>query len=252
MMEPFGIQVAFYLFLAGVAAGIGFWSSWFLAQSRGRNALLGGLLCGVLGAVFLILDLTRPQDFLLVLTEGNLTSAISWGARILMLFLLSGFFVWVSFRGKENSSAGKLETLVLWFFRLTTIGLAVYPGLVLRQGKSYPLWQEGLLPIVISLSVFHFGLLIPLFLMKESSEHRSRFRIWELVLGGLTVLTLLLLFLSAGAGVMVWILVLGLGALIPLVLAITKPEKTLLLRTFLIVAGLYGIRHWIVIGGQLG
>lgn len=251
-MEPFGIQVALYLFLAGLAAGVGFWSSWFLSKKGAVKALLASLVCALIGAVFLILDLTRPQDFWLVLSEGNLTSAISWGARILMLFLLSGFFVWTCARRSRDLGLDKMEALGLWFFRLTAVGLAAYPGLVLRQGKAYPLWQEGLLPIIVPLSAFHFGLLIPLFFLDESSALRKRLLKWETILSALLVLVLLVLFASAGAGALVWILILGGGAILPLALAITKPEKTLLVRTLLAVAGLYAIRHWLVIGGQLG
>ena len=99
-MAPFGIQVVIYLFLAGVAAGAGFLASFSLGSGKrasfegGRRALVLSLLCALVGAVFLILDLTRPGDFLVILTEANAASAISWGARILGVFLLSGFFVW--------------------------------------------------------------------------------------------------------------------------------------------------------------
>lgn len=246
-MEPFGIQVVIYLFLAGLAAGSGFWGSLNAASVGGRRAITLSLLCAMLGSIFLVFDLTLPQDFLLVVTQGNPGSAISWGARILTIFILAGIFVRVASR--QGEALKGLDKVGLWIFRSMAIGLAIYPAFVLRQGEAFALWQQELILPLVVVSSFHAGLLLPVFL-----DQQRKLAPWEIkaeiALGGLQLLLLAILLLKTSGSIGAWIWALVVGTLVPLVFVFLKSERTLIPRVFLVLVGTFAMRHWLVIGGQ--
>lgn len=264
-MLPFGIQVVLYLFLAGVAAGAGLWGSYRLAgggsSQGGRRAIEIALACALLGSLFLALDLTRPQDFFLVLTEANSSSAISWGARILVSFILAGFFVRVAAGGSGEDSSSSSESglsgwdlVGLWFFRITALGLAIYPGFVLQQGDAFPLWQHPLLIPLIAVSALHAGILIPAVFAKSRNEkpaQRNPERKWEIVFGCLQFVILGALLFQTSDSLLLWIVALTLGTLLPLVMVIRRPCCHLRVRLFFILLGLFAMRYWVVMSGQI-
>ena len=206
-MVPFGIQVVIYLFLAGIAAGAGFMGSVALASGQrapfegGRLALTVAIVCALVGSVFLILDLTQPGDFLLILTSANPSSAISWGARILVLFIFSAIFVRVTVRNWDEADVQRGfkggEVVGVWLLRLSALGLAFYPAFVLRQGEAYALWQNALLIPLIAVSAFHAGLAAMLFVTK-CEECKRKARTFEIILGMLQLIFLGAMLVSAG------------------------------------------------------
>ena len=258
-MAPFGIQVVIYLFLAGLAGGIAYFAALALTAGRpdsfsgGRRAVVLALLCAVLGAVFLVFDLTRPGEFLLILTQANAGSAISWGARILVVFILSTLFVCVAVRRwdeteiKQGFQGG--DRVALYVMVLSALGLAIYPFFVLRQGEAYPLWQNWFLLPLITFSAFHAGV-AGMLLVTRGAEARRRARPLEIGLGSVQIALLVLVFSLEGASAVIWVVALAVGTLVPLLLALSKPKVAVYARVALVLLGTFTIRYWMITAGQ--
>lgn len=220
----------------------------------GRRALMLSIVCALAGSVFLILDLTRPADFLLILTSANPSSAISWGARILVLFIFSAIFLWVTVRNwsdAEVTSGFKGgEVVGVWAVRLSALGLAIYPAFVLRQGEAFPLWQHSLLIPLIAVSAFHAGMAATL-LVSKCDACKLRARTFEIVLGVVQLILLAAILVSASGSVFAWSVALMIGTLIPLILVFVKPASTLVPRLALVLIGMFAVRYWIITAGQI-
>lgn len=240
-MEPFGVPIVIYLFLAGVAAGAGFIGSFALASAEGRRTVGSAVLLAMVGAVFLISDLTKPTDFFLILTKANNASAISWGARILTFFILSGSFLWIATRGTGRPSS--VDLLVAWLFRVASLGLAVYPAFVLRQGEAVTLWQHDLLGPLIAVSALHAGIAVARIARIDADKNR---RSPEVALGALQFGLLATVLVTAGGSVLAWGVAFGVGTLLPLAFVLIRPAQTCMLRPILILAGMLAMRYWIL------
>jgi len=258
-MTPFGIQIVLYLFLAGIAAGSGLLGSLAMATGKaapfagGKRALSIAIACALIGAVFLILDLTRPGDFLLILTTANSRSSISWGARILVVFILAAIFVRISIRNWgqaeiENGFKGN-DFAGVWVLRLAALGLAIYPAFVLRQGEAFSLWQNPLLIPLIAVSAFHAGTAVMLVANNFSDDERKA-RPTEVILGTLQLLLLVVVLVQEGGSLLAWSTAMLLGTFVPLTLVILKPKSSLALRSLLILVGTFAIRYWLIAAGQ--
>ena len=258
-MTPFGFQIVIYLFLAGISAGAASFSSFALAARKvaafhgGKRSLVVAILCALTGSVFLILDLTRPADFVLILTSANSESAISWGARILVLFILSAIFVRVTVRNwgeREVETGFKGTDLIgLCLLRLAALGLAIYPAFVLRQGEAFPLWQNSLLIPLLAVSAFHAGVAAAVWIT-PCVECKRKARSGEIVLGAIQLLLLVALLIGEGGSAFAWGVILVIGTLIPLLLVVLKSESTLPVRVFLILLGAFAFRYWLITAGQ--
>lgn len=259
-MEPFGIQIVFYLFLAGIAAGAGFMGSLALKSRKtvafadGKRAIVLAIICALAGAAFLIFDLTRPSDFWLILASANASSAISWGARILVVFSLSAIFVWATVRrwGEPEIAGGfrGVDAIGLWLLRLASLGLAVYPAFVLRQGAAFPLWQNSLLLPLIAVSAFHSGVAAMLLLSKWVDCKRKA-RGLEIVLGAAQLLLLTGVLVVEGARPLTWGCVFAVGTLLPLLIVLIRPNSTLGMRVTLVLLGAFAFRYWLIAAGEL-
>lgn len=255
-MQPFGIQIIFYLFLAGIAAGAAFFASLSLTSRKevpfrgARHSLVLAIACALTGSVFLILDLTRPADFFLILTSANAGSAISWGARILVLFTLSAIFVWTIVRSWNQSEIERgfvgTDLIGLWLLRIAALGLAIYPAFVLLQGDAFSLWQNPFLVPLLATSALHSGLSAHL-LISRSSDCESRFRTVEFVLGIAQIALLMAMFSSPHLTLIYFLAMFCTG------IAISFPGdkfKAPIYRHLLAVVAAFLIRYWLISAGQ--
>lgn len=241
-MYPFGIQIVIYLFLAGIAAGAAFLASFALGTRQkdpvegGRRGLTLALVCAIVGSVFLILDLASPVDFLLILTSANATSAISWGARILVLFILAALFVRVSVRDQSADKIG------LWILRIAALALAIYPAFVLRQGAAFPLWHNSTIIPLIAVSAFHSGM-AALLLVNSCDDCKKKARTAEIIVGIAQLILLALLFNTSPP----WITAAA-CTLITILLAF-KNASPAARHTIALVTAFF-IRYWLIQTGQ--
>jgi formate-dependent nitrite reductase membrane component NrfD len=264
-MHPFGIQVVLYLFLSGVAAGSAFAGSLSLTGGRAdaardaRRGLWIAFAAASLGALCLILDLARPKDFLLILTQANTASAISWGARILLIFALIALYIAIAIRGWAEVEArrglGGIDLACLWLLRVAAIALSIYPAFVLRQGDAFPLWQGTLLIPLLAVSAFHAG--TAAFRLASTAEDVPLgTRGVEIGLGLSQILLALGLIAASGRleevgePITFWLLTIAVGSALPLLLVLVRPRSEVALRLGLVLLGTFTLRYWLVSAGQ--
>jgi formate-dependent nitrite reductase membrane component NrfD len=255
-MYPFGLQIVAYLFLAGTAAGMALFGTFAVSSNDateargGRRSIAWAAACSAAGALFLIGDLERPGDFGLILLTANPVSAIAWGARILVVFILSAFAVSLLGGGRA-----RLDSAMVWTLRGAAVGVAIYPAFVLRQAHAFPLWQGPLLVPLIVVSSLHAGACAAT-VIGVARDAAGNMRSAERVLGSLQLLLALLFVLGAGATAATerptafWLVFLVLGTVLPLYLVVKKPASIEVGRCLLVVLGALALRFWLVAAGQ--
>lgn len=158
---PWGTSIAWYLFLAGLAAGA--YATSALASFKDfrntkRLQLIGRIVALVVLAVGLVLlmfdasaGMKNPGRFFYLVS--NPTSVMSWGVVILAIF---GVII--------------IVTLIIMLLKkavpvwLDAIGLllafctAGYTGVLIGVVKTYPFWNTALLPVLFVVSAFSAGM----------------------------------------------------------------------------------------------
>jgi formate-dependent nitrite reductase membrane component NrfD len=155
-----GSIIAWYLFLAGLGAGALTIAALF--NLRGVNdarvvQFAGRLLAPaavIVGLVLLMMDaqagFKNPLRFFYLLT--NFGSVMTWGVAILGLFVIVSVVGFVMFVMKKR--------IPHW---LDTVGLvlalctAAYTGVLLGVVKTYPFWNNALLPVLFAVSALGSG-----------------------------------------------------------------------------------------------
>ena len=156
--------IASYLFLGGLGGGI-----YFLAMVFAFNVLpdyqeVGwvfawpgfiGLLCLGFGCFLLVFELGQPGVFYRCFIKS--TSIICWGARLLSVCLIFGFFWFLSYVPWDwfSGIAGFFE-----FFRpfnlilagVSGLGIMLYTGLMFSTLKSHAFWATPALPVLFTVS----------------------------------------------------------------------------------------------------
>ncbi|WP_282006903.1 NrfD/PsrC family molybdoenzyme membrane anchor subunit [Propioniciclava sinopodophylli] len=149
---PWGHEIAYYLFLGGLAAGSGLVGAGAHLTGRPtlrRNARLGALASVGLGGVALIADLGRPERALNMMRTAKLTSPMSVGSWILAgfgAFAGAGAVLEVArpllrdgVLGRVGRVADPLASAGSAFFAPP---LAAYTA-VLLSDTATPLWHES-------------------------------------------------------------------------------------------------------------
>lgn len=149
-VNPFGWVVAAYFTVAAVAAGAFLLASTVnllglkAHQAAGRAAAVLAPLAGALAGLLLIAELGRPARFWRVFTHFNPSSPLSWGAFILLAFLVVAvLYARAALAGKEEGRKG------LAIAGTVAAGLVpVYTGFELIQARTSPLWNSTLIPVL--------------------------------------------------------------------------------------------------------
>ena len=148
MPRPWGWRVAAYLWTKSIAAGALMVGALGLLAGVAEGGRLTGLAAPVVALLFLALttglligDLKRPDRFHYILTKGNLTSWLVWGAWILMAYgVIAG--AWLLGALADNA-------LVLRLLAVPAIVLgaaaAGYSAFLFRQAEGRDFWQSALL-----------------------------------------------------------------------------------------------------------
>ncbi len=159
-VNPFGWVVAVYFTVSAMAAG-----AFLLAaavnllglkgqQAVGRTAALVAPLAGALAGLLLIAELGRPTRFWRVFTHFNPASPVSWGAFILLAFIIIAvLYARTVLAGKEEGSRG----LVAAGAALACL-IPVYTGFELVRGRVSPLWNSPLIPVLFFFAAGVVGL----------------------------------------------------------------------------------------------
>lgn len=151
-MIIWGYPIWFYLWLAGMGAGAYFAA--FLAERFGKHddnrflhtSLYLGLPAAIIGVSFLLLDLSYPLRFWRLFTNFNLSSPMSVGSWLLVLWIAIGMailFFW-HLRNRlpvKPEARKKISNLLQWAGFFSSILLMVYTG-VLLASSNQPLWAS--------------------------------------------------------------------------------------------------------------
>lgn len=161
--EPiWGLIIGTYLFLAGLG-GAAFASATFLRLRAphcvhliryGRGI---GLVTVLIGLVLLIFDATagfhNPLRFVFLLT--NFGSVMTWGVVFLGAFVVIALIVFLM------DLRGRGLKIPLWLdVAGAVLGLCVcvYTGCLLGVAKTFPLWNNALLPVLFLVSAVSTGM----------------------------------------------------------------------------------------------
>lgn len=178
----FGFGTIWYLFAAGAGAGlyvVQFCIDPFCRLRRGgprdmqllaRKLVLLAPVLVCVGSMFLVLDLTRPDRFMLVFRNPD--SLISLGACLIVLFVA----LTSAENGLWNSSGAKLARLAV-AVRIgafaVAVGVVLYTGLFLMGMRGVPFWRSAFIAILFAASSLSSGMALFMLLFVASFK-RSR------------------------------------------------------------------------------
>lgn len=167
-MITWGVPVCFDLWLAGMAAGAYF--SAFLAERFGKHtdhrllhiALYMGIPAALGGVMFLLSDLSYPLRFWHLFVFFNITSPMSIGSWLLVLWMTIGIlivFLWL-IRNRipiKLVKILKITNFLHWAGFFASLLLMSYTG-VLLAATNQPMWASTfLLPPLFVISAISTG-----------------------------------------------------------------------------------------------
>lgn len=165
-----GALIAWYLFLAGLAAGAFLTSvaveHWY--PTRTRFVVIARSLAFVsicVGLVLLIIDAPGSHHnplALFYLLCGMKSSVMSWG--VVILSVSAAIYFVLALTGLLPNKTCAVCTMVEKIRRpltavgaLFSVGLAAYTGLLIGVIKTAPLWNNALLPVLFTVSALSAG-----------------------------------------------------------------------------------------------
>ncbi len=172
----FGPFVVAYLFLGGCSAGVllvtSTWSFAFHCRAdrahaqaevfralRNRCVAVGFVLACV-AALCLLLDLGRPERFILLFLRPSTTSVIAFGA-----FVLTGMIAVAGFLTIANNLfvpwvAGRMKAAVEVVCALLAFAVMAYTGVYLQSIKAVAFWDTPFVPALFVLSAVSTGIAV--------------------------------------------------------------------------------------------
>ena len=253
-----GWEIAVYLFLGGITAGIMFFSALVILLKKEEQApfaayklALWGPIVLSLGMVALFLDLEHKLFVYRFYTTFQPTSPMSWGGWILaIVYPVSILLVLSTLRVGYPSLAAYVERYALGRWALdfveryrraiavanipAAVGLGIYTGILLSAFMARPFWNTGILgPLFLISGLSTAAALVVLVARKEAERHMFTRIDVGLILIELVIIALLVINLATGPRmqleafrqifggdytVVFWGWFVALGLLIPLVL----------------------------------
>jgi formate-dependent nitrite reductase membrane component NrfD len=273
-------EVAMYLFLGGLTAGIMVFAAAMTLLGKDREAPFASTQLAVLapivlslGMTTLFLDLEHKLYVYRFYTAFEMTSPMSWGAWILILVyppvtlqyldrvpLSTPVLDWCE-RNRHRIAAAAIPT---------GVALGIYTGILLSAFSARPFWNSGLLGPLFLVS----GLSTAAALVALSSRQKSEKALFThidvvLIVVELALVGLFLINLASGSGVQIealrsitggdytlvfWVLFVGVGLLIPLLLELLEQRGFLkslaLVAPVLVLLGGYVLRQVMIDVGQ--
>ena len=138
--REWGWAVITYLFLGGAGAGL-FLVSLYI-QNRWGEGL--GLLVLVLGTLFLLIDLGRPERFWRAFLRPR-TSWISRGCFFISALVLLGSLEILS---GQIPLEGAGQVLIKGAAAVAAVAVMVYTGFVLSPSPAIPFWNSAFFPVI--------------------------------------------------------------------------------------------------------
>lgn len=139
--KEWGWAVITYLFLGGAGAGL-FLVSLYMSHPWGEGL---GLLVLVLGTLFLLIDLGRPERFWRAFFRPQ-TSWISRGCFFITALVLLGGLETLS--AQVSLGEGTWPVLIRVAAALAAVAVMVYTGFVLSPSPAIPFWNSAFFPVI--------------------------------------------------------------------------------------------------------
>lgn len=287
-LHIWGWEIAIYLFLGGLVAGMMIIAGYFIMTGRSNKdkSSIGfipitALIAISTGMLALFLDLEHKLFVWRMYTTFQWTAPMSWGAWILLLvypILILTLLVylpdWLNISIIRNlkikiSQINGLERLLSYLNMAVGAGLGVYTGILLSAFVARPAWNSAMLWMLFLVSGLSTATAyIHLFGKNEEEKHflakvDNALLITELVVIFLLLVGLVsssgeqasaaMLFLGGSYSVTFWVFVVFMGIVIPFILqtAIVKDKiaHSVLVPIFVLAGGLI-LRFVIVFAGQ--
>jgi formate-dependent nitrite reductase membrane component NrfD len=273
-LHIWGMEVAVYLYLGGLVAGLMILSGIFDRKARNgahppvEGIILAPLLAPVLlslGMGGLFLDLERKAHFFHFYTTFQVASPMSWGSWILLLvfpaqFLFIAHRLDVKFPGRQFIGAANI---------VLGAALGVYTGILLSTLGARPLWNTPLLgPLFLISGLSTATALLALLEPTEQGKHWLGSLDLKLIGAEGAVLVLMMIGLFTGGAVqrsaagllfggaytaVFWALVVVIGLLVPVALEVAhrrgRAQATAYVPILVLVGG-FALRAVILLAGQ--
>lgn len=247
-----GLWVAMYLFLAGIATG-----SYMLAtleyifnvsifKGTGKAALWAGLVTMPAALATIGMDLGRMERIIKVYLRPNFSSLLAqmvWGYTLFLLIVV--VTLWLAFKHKEGQPTNAFFKLILWIGFFMSIFLSGGVGALLGVNASRPYWTVGLLSVQFPIFAFASGISLMLIIIgwfmhfkdEEQRYHLFRWLGWVAIALSLSKIYILWAYLSQAWYTQIpdvmtalneilfgrywfsfWVIQIAIGTIIPLVL----------------------------------
>jgi len=251
-------EVAMYLFLGGLTAGIMIFAALITVRNKdqvapfaaARLALLAPIMLS-LGMTTLFMDLEHKLFVYRFYTSFQITSPMSWGAWILIvIYPVSVLQILSTLRSGYSSIADFVDRLTIgrlvldWCERYRkkiaftvipfAVVLGIYTGILLSAFSARPFWNNGVLGILFLVSGMSTAAALVVLLARQRSEKELFTRIdLVLIVAEIGLVALALISLASGSAqhlealesimggaytIPFWVLFVGIGLLIPLLL----------------------------------
>lgn len=260
ILNTWGWEIAFYLFVGGLSAGILFFSALFVLRKKENiyptAVKLAPMLVPfflMLGLAALFLDLHHKLYFWRLYTTVRLQSPMSWGAWTLMIITplsiawAASFVkeIWPKFNWWNIKLLNSIEKIIIdnrrllaWPLIIYSVILGIYTGILLSAFNARPLWNTSILgPLFLTSGLSTAAALIVW--MSKSKLERSIFTKIDLLLIGieLFLITHLIMGFLAGGQVQIesahiflggafttyfWVFIVMLGLILPAILEIME------------------------------
>jgi len=251
-------EVAMYLFLGGLTAGIMIFAALITVRNKdqvapfaaARLALLAPIVLS-LGMTTLFMDLEHKLFVYRFYTSFQITSPMSWGAWILIvIYPISVLQILSTLRSGYSFIADYVDRLTIgrlvldWCERYRkeiaftvipfAVVLGIYTGILLSAFSARPFWNNGVLGILFLVSGMSTAAALVVLLARQRSEKELFTRVdLVLIVAEIGLVALALISLASGSAqhlealesimggaytIPFWVLFVGIGLLIPLLL----------------------------------
>ncbi|MFT7233818.1 MAG: protein NrfD [Cyclobacteriaceae bacterium] len=290
LLHIWGWEIAFYLFVGGLAAGLLFFASFYYLRGKERVyptavkwAPMMAPFILVLGLGALYLDLHHKLYFWRLYTVIRLQSPMSWGAWTLLVitplsmiwsatYIREAFPKWDwKFKWIYQAEAFfiKHRKILAWIMVFYSVILGIYTGILLSAFNARPLWNTSILGPLFLASGLSAGAALIMGFSKSEIE-RKLFSQLDLVIIAVELFLIIHLFMGMMASTEVqieaaglflggkytlpfWIFVVFLGMIVPAILELLEmrgQKIPVMIPVMLILFGNIMLRFIIVYAGQ--
>lgn len=180
---PWGLWLSLYIYFIGLSAGSFLLSTLVYVfgvkrfEPVGRMALFQALGCLILGLLFIMIDLGRPERFFRTLTNWSYASVLAWEILFYLAYILILLIeIWLLLRpdliprsnllqrlhrSRENHSLTLKEKRAVRILAIIGIPVAIGvhggTGMIFAVVKAKPFWHTGLFPLIFLISAMVSG-----------------------------------------------------------------------------------------------